>query len=264
MTFDLVFEQSADRLGPDRTLLPQATLVRRDGGTTLLPNPPPNELNIVGLGIELGLYFRGLPFPGGQKLLLTNVANDPFLRVSGAGWGIIQDDFQDNLVRSCHPFVSERDLRIYQILARTMRIDTCDDQGLGCGNPQPLQIALYRATEPDTYLVDIYSFNQETNPSLGAIPLGLTFERDALGRLTVGMAKVLVEGCTPQVCSTPGPPANIFFLPPLTPGRDRQGREVISNAPRLNVSLFGSDNIPETTIDWAALLAGTVYNENWP
>jgi hypothetical protein len=176
--------------------------------------------------------------------------------------GIVQDD----LASACHPFVSERDLRVYQILSRTLRVDSCGVFGIGCvDESQPLQIGLYRATEPDTYFVDIYSFNQETdNSGLGATTLLLRFERDAQGRLTMGTARFAVEGCTPQACQTLGPDANIFFLPPLTPGRDRQGPAVILNAPRLNFSFFGSGNIPETTIDWAALLAGTVYNENWP
>lgn len=263
VAFDLLLTASEDRLGPTRPLLPQARLSRRDASTNLVPTHLLTGDNAVGVGVELGLSdFHGRIL--GQQVSLTNILDTPpeFVHQSGAGWGIVQD----GLASACHPFVSERDLRVYQILSRTLRVDSCGVFGIGCvDESQPLQIGLYRATGPDTYFVDIYSYNQETdNSGLGATTLLLRFERDAQGRLTMGTARFAVEGCTPQACQTFGPDANIFFLPPLTPGRDRQGPEVIFNAPRLNFSFFGSGNIPETTIDWAALLAGTVYNENWP
>jgi hypothetical protein len=260
LSFDLHFERALDRLSPLRPLISQASLTRRDASSN-------HVLEGSGFWSRLTVDLApGVvnPFEPRLPLQIANRVGPQYAHADGAGRGIATDD----LVAPCHGEVSELDERIFLILSRTMRIEELPVVG-------GLNINLFRGQEPLHYRVNVSgygnSFDEDSGTffygSSGPVALELTFTQSDSGQLTTGTARVLPRctgdldseppGCTSQLT----PNLKIYFLPPIVPGFETQGQEVLDAAPFLAFpETFTEPAVTETTIDWATLLANTAWN----
>ncbi len=266
LAFDLILRADEDFLNPRRGRLSQATLVRRDVASNL--DPPGTTSATIGLGIELS---KEPPDPFHPKILISlSTLQQPGLdHADRAGRGLEVDD----LLAPCHSEVTDFDLKVYSILARTVRPTGCLAEPI----PNPVcgfinfKTAFYRAEEPLTYRVDVYQSASSCDDDGvcvfgdGQIPLLLRLRTDAQGRLTTGELAAL------PFCTTDGQPGcnsfrspwmGVYVLPPLRPGVEIQGEEVFRRATHLNVFGRGSDefNVLQDDVNWADLLKDTAWN----
>ncbi len=179
----------------------------------------------------------------------------------------------DALLAPCHTEVTDFDLKVYSILARTVRPTGCLAEPI----PNPVcafttfKTAFYRAEEPLTYRIDAYDSALSCDEVVGCIysdaqiPFLLRLHTDTQGRLTTGEIAPLPfctasgqSGCNP----TGSPWMGLYILPPLRPGVEVQGEEVFRRAAHLNVFSDGSDefNVLHADVNWADLLKDTSWN----
>ena len=183
----------------------------------------------------------------------------------------------DDLLSACHSEVTALDLRIFSILARTVRASEC------LAHPFPDCIFLrghksviFRGEEPFTYRMNIFSYSSscddEGNCTYGEADVALLFrfQVDAAGRLTVGEVQALpwctggpIEdqiGCT----QFQNPHLGINVLPPIRPGGERQGDPEFQRAAFLNVDdIVGDFNILQDDVNWADLLRDSSWNQDF-
>jgi hypothetical protein len=188
-------------------------------------------------------------------------------RAAGAGRSLAADD----LLAACHPEVSELDLEVYSILARTVRASKClvEPQGGCLSGYTRFKSFIFRGA-PLSYRMNIvrYDYTCEGDDcGFGEAAVALIFhlQVDAGGHLTGGDVQALpwCGGAVDTGCSNAGDPGfAVFVLPPLRPGIDRQGSADFERAAHLNLWSQGDTehNILEDTVDWEDLLRGTAWN----
>jgi hypothetical protein len=267
LAFELSISGALDRLDPGRPLLPQGTLVRRDAATNLIAVPPSPFYLVNGVTVDLAPGEVD-PFFARLSLRLQNLVQPEWGRSVRSGRGIETDE----LFSACHDQLTELDEKLFLVLSRTLHIDGCFGISLDC--PAGVKVTMFRAREPLHYRVNLVSYglsecgDGRCYGENGPIALELSFEQNAAGQLTTGMARVLPvctgdlrdepPGCTSQEVAD----MKIYFLPPLTPGVEFHLPEAFDIAPFLIWKFsLSDDNVTETTIDWAALLANTAWNE---
>ncbi|HEX3529821.1 MAG TPA: hypothetical protein VH988_22400 [Thermoanaerobaculia bacterium] len=266
MPFDLILRESEDFPNPKRPRLPQATLVRRDAATNL-------GVLVSGGGaldaqLDLAPQSPNPTEPQGP-LRITNQ------RSPGAGQADrgARSLSMDNLLGACHAEVSEFDLKVYSILARTMRPSFCLFQGrAGCLGPRlRYKIVLFRGTEPLTYRMNILNYANnciDNDPCFygeGRIALLFRLQVDGQGNLTGGDVQAY-----PWCLDDPSQLAcndleivdlALFVMPPMLPGGPQQGPEEFKRAAILNIAWPGSDlNVLHANINWIDLLKDTSWN----
>ena len=260
LAFDLIFKAAEDLLNPARLRLPQATLVRRDEAS----NGAPAAGGPI-LGVSVDLIPVEDPVTLGLALVINN---EPANGKSDlAGRGVAADD----LTTACHDQVSEFDLRVAEILSRTVRALNCTHTPTAdfCSS-RSYKAVTFRGQEPLTYRMDLVQYvvvgenSGQLAYSESRMALLFRFQVDSQGRLTTGDVQLL-----PQ-CTAPGQPnctttvsfdTSLLVLPPIWPGRQTQGPEVLSRAALLTLT-FRADPAMTTfaTINWADLLRDSSWN----
>ncbi|MEP7011560.1 MAG: hypothetical protein ABJC13_14655 [Acidobacteriota bacterium] len=264
LAFDLILREDEDFLNPRRDRRPQATLVRRDASSNL------EGTTRFSMLVDLILSREPPdPFQPKNSIRITTLQDAQADHADTAGRGLTVDD----LLSPCHTEVTDFDLKVYSILARTVRPTGCLAEPI----PNPFcafisyKTALYRAEEPLTYRIDAYDSALSCDDdgvcvySDLEIPFLLRLHTDTQGRLTTGEITALPfctasgqTGCNP----TGSPWMGLYILPPLRPGFEIQGEEVFRRAAHLNVFSDGSDefNVLSADVNWADLLKDTSWN----
>jgi len=153
LPFDLILRQEDDFLDPRRPRLPQATLVRRDAASNLLANP--GGFQLVDVQIDLAPEVPN-PFEPQMPLRITNKLDPGAGQADRAGRGLSFDD----LLSACHTEVNAFDLKVFSVLARTVRPSECLLELHGCGpGPRPFRIVFFRETEPLTYRMNLVHYS---------------------------------------------------------------------------------------------------------
>src|SRR6185295_9942498 len=270
LAFDLILDRERDFLGPARPLLPQASLVRRDTATNLEPATKP--LPYLNVAFDVAPQVADPTTPQ-QPIQITSRRAAGEGQSDRAGRGLAIDD----LLSVCHHEVTPFDLRVFSILARTVRASECLLEPFGCqvfiaGHKS----VIFRGEEPLSYRINLFSYfsscDDEGHCSYGEADTALLFhlQVDAAGRLTIGNAQALpwctggpVEdqiGCT----QFQNPHLGIYVLPPIRPGVERQGEPEFQRAAFLNVDDVVSDfNILQADVNWADLLRDTSWNRGF-
>lgn len=262
MGFDLLLRNDQDFLDPARLKLPQATLVRRDAATNLYTSPDSRQ--IVDLEIDLARDVPN-PFEPRMPLRITNSLAPGAGQSDRPGRSLVYDD----LLTACYAEVTEFDLKVYSILARTIRPSEC--LGGGCrGGESHFKNVLFRGPEPLTYRMNVVRYSQLCFEGEPCIATEATFafvfhlQADHRGDLTGGDVHVL-EWCTTDgqlACNTVSNPGlALFVMPPLRPGIDKQGPSEFRRSAHLYIAYDGSEeNILHANVNWADLLRGTSWN----
>lgn len=262
LAFDLLFKAEEDLLDPRRPRRPQATLVRRDVASNL-SSAPEIPFHILDLTLDLAPEVVDPASPR-LPIRITNRLTAGAGADDRAGRGIIIDD----LLSPCHAEVSDFDLRVFAILARTVRPSQCllepfstCDAGL-----DRYKSVFFRGAEPLTYRLNVYP-NLFSGRVDARVAFLLRLQVDDHGRLIGGDVQALPwctgsdqAGCTNAF----NPDLALLVLPPLRPGVERQGEAEFRRAAHLNIEYNGSPhNVLQDMVDWSDLLRDTAWNEGW-
>jgi len=262
--FDLILRQEEDFLDPRRPRLPQATLVRRDTASNLLKNPV--WFQVVDFQIDLAPAVPN-PFEPQMPLRITNGLDPGSGQSDRAGRSLLYDD----LFSACHSEVTDFDLRVFSILARTVRPSECLLELHGCGpGAGAIRIVFFRGTEPLTYRMNVvrYGLSCFDDAPCDYYEVNIAFlfhlQVDEQGNLTGGDVQAL-GWCTEDgqlACHTTlGPNVALFVMPPLRPGIDKQGPPEFRRSAELQLYFEGFEgNILHTMVNWEDLLRGTSWN----
>jgi hypothetical protein len=284
MAFDLFFTRNG-LLDPHSAPTLQGTLVRRDSGTNLVldhtvagneggpgccMSVDPEPVCVFDLTCPQILNFDLSAVPGDSvrpvmPLVINNAAAATpafsglsaqlLPAASGSGPGINADA----LDASCGGTLTDFDLHVFEILARTLAPSACyllGEGALDCGL-EGYNIALFRGTDPHTYRANIYVEQYLCDPPFGCFSTGfgvaLEFQVnwDNMGHLTTGEVTVLPNWVVPM---------GVFLLPPIYPGHGREGPQAFHGAPYLSITPTQKDQIFKASINWAALLANSGLN----
>lgn len=262
LAFDLILKADEDFLSPARLRLPAAVLVRRDSSSNLLATPP------VGTAFSLTFDLARNDDPTRVEVPLLISVLPSGSRAGGPG-RIVEDA---DLTEACHGQVSEVDVTIESILARTVRPGCEEFSPHAHCPPYQYKAMIFRGEQPLTYRVDLYGtivggVDQPQYQDL-RIPLLFRFQVDEERRLTSGDVQVLpfCAHLGDSNCTTVGPiDTGIFILPPVQPGKDIQGPEVLGRSTHLRLGFQGDPQaITFATINWADLLKDTTWNLGLP
>ncbi|HBL29214.1 MAG TPA: hypothetical protein DD490_20480 [Acidobacteria bacterium] len=264
LPFDLILRQEDDFLDPRRPRLPQATLVRRGAAGNLFANP--RDFQAIDVQIDLAPVVPN-PFEPRMPLHITNNPAAGAGQADRAGRSLATDD----LLSACHAEVTEFDLKVFSLMARTVRPSECLLENHGCGpGPSPLRVVLFRGTEPLTYRMNLvdYGLNCYQDDPCYYLESTTAFlfhlQVNARGDLTGGDVQALgwcaqegQLGCH----SVLNPDFALFVMPPLRPGLDKQGPPEFRRSAELQIYFEGFEgNILHDTINWADLLRDTAWN----
>jgi hypothetical protein len=260
LAFDLLLKAEEDLLDPRRPRKPQAALVRRDVASNLNPAVEV-PFHVLDLNVDLAPEVVDpsaprLPLRISNRLAVGAGADDR------AGRGIAIDD----LLSPCHAQVSDFDLRVFAILARTVRPSQCLLEPFStCGaGLERYKSVFFRGAEPLTYRLNIYP-NLFTGITDARVAFLFHLQLDAQGRLLGGDLQALpLCASTDQVGCTNAfnPNFALFVLPPVRPGTERQGEAEFRRAAHLNLEYDSSPhNILQDTVDWQDLLRDTAWND---
>ena len=268
IAFDLFLRDDQDFLNPQRALLPQATLVRRDAASNLRPATVPFPyLNVV---FELAPEVADPTTPQ-QPIQITNRQAAGEGQSDRAGRGLAIDD----LLSVCHHEVTPFDLRVFSILARTVRASECLFEPLGCFSfIAGHKSVIFRGEEPLSYRINLFSYlsscDDEGHCSYGEADVAFLarFQVDDSGRLAGGDIQVLpfcTEGPSQVGCTHNGSSdIGVYVLPPIRPGVERQGEAEFQRAAFLNVDYEGSErNVLQADVNWSDLLRDTSWNQGF-
>jgi hypothetical protein len=267
LAFDLILKAAEDLGDMRRPLLPQATLVRRDTASNLENKPDTFDTPDVSFDLAVDVPDPTMPK---SPIRITNRLAPGAGQSDRAGRSLLYDD----LLSACHAEVTEFDLKVFTILARTVRATNClvrpTSACLG-GLYYQYKSVLFRGQEPLTYRMNLYLYYTVCDPD-GSCPyteavVAVLFhlKADEKGRLTEGDVQAL-PWCGESIqiaCTNDGAPqTSVYVLPPLRPGIDKQGADVVNRAPHLNIFAEGDseDNLLGATINWADLLRNTAWN----
>lgn len=260
LAFDLILREGEDFLDPRRTLLPQATLVRREAATNFDERTDSQKLDLT---LDLAPQ---VPNPYSPTLpVRIDVRREGRGQDDGAGRGITIED----LATPCHGEVTAFDRQVFSILARTLRGTYCYSGPVACGiDSLGFRAILYRGEEPLIYRAEFFQYSQsgdENGIHYGEAQTTLEFrlQVSAEGRLTGGDVRILplcepgqTEGCS----SFFNPSIALFVLPPIRAGVERQDASVFRRGAYLFVDFFGSGNeVLSAIVNWADLLRGTAW-----
>jgi hypothetical protein len=262
MAFDFLLRANQDFLDPARLTLPQATLVRRDAATNLFANPEVWQL--TDFRIDLAPEVPN-PFEPQMPLRITNRLDPGAGQSDRPGRSLAYDD----LLSACHGEVNDFDLRVYSILARTVRPSEC--LGQGCrGGESHFKSVLFRGPEPLTYRMNLVEYSQLCFPdepcfyTQGVLALLFHFQVDARGAVVGGDVQLL-DWCTADgqlACNTTyNPGLALFVMPPLRPGIDIQGPAEFRRSAKLQIYWQDNElNVLHAAVNWTDLLRGTAWN----
>lgn len=264
LAVDVILKAGEDFLDPRRPRRPQATLVRRDVVSNLHAAP-----GALYMDVTLDLAADEVPDPTNPTLpiRITNRLTPGAGHDDRAGRGIAIDD----LIRPCHSEISEFDLRVFSILARTVRPSQCLATRPHCGaGIDRHRVVFFRGTEPLTYRINVYAYlvacdnDDQCRYGEGRTAFEMRLQVDDQGRLTGGDVRALpwCHGVADIGCTDLGDAGiALFVLPPLRPGLEHQGEAEFLRAAFLNVEYDGSIyNILQDTVNWADLLRDTAWN----
>jgi len=265
MPFDLILHEEEDFLDPRRPRLPQATLVRRDAATNL------GMLLDGGVVLDMSLELAPQALNPAEPQAPLRITNQ---LLPGAG----QSDrgarslALDDLLTACHAEVTEFDLKVFSILARTVRPSTCLFQGAaGCLGPLTrYKSVVFRGTEPLTYRMNVNEYDETClgdDPCIygeGGAALLFRLQVDEKGNLTGGDVQVY-PWCTSvgQVAcnSLNNPDLAVFVMPPMRPGVGQEGAAEFRRSALLNIAgPLSQLNVLYATVNWADLLRDTSWN----
>jgi hypothetical protein len=266
LSFELLFKEDGFLLNPARLPLVETTILRRDQESTVLPattpDQPPWNVSFEVAGGEFDPIEARLPV---RVSML-----EPSRSATRVGRGPAEDD----LLTACGPSPSATDVKIFRILARTVR-PTC--WATGCSDfPVRYKMAVFRAPEAWTYRADLYSYGlfceDDERPEtcgyteISRIALRFRFQV-AAGRLQTGVLEVLPE-CSPgQVtgCTRPFifPEVGIFVLPPIWAGQVTQGPAELARGVHLELLDREDPTTYFANLDWADLLRDTTWNSGF-
>ena len=260
LAFDLVLKSDEDYLDPRRTRLPQATFARRDASSNLEGTPPASGLPFA---ITFDLAHNSNPINVGVPLRITGLPTGS--RATGSG-RIVEEA---GLTAACHEQVSEFDLRVESILARTVR-PACESYSpIDCALYSQYKAVIFRGEEPLSYRMDLYGSVIAGGPgpttySEVRIPLLFHVQVDGEGALTSGDVQILpfCSHAAESNCTTNGPiGTGILVLPPVLPGGEVQGPEVLAQAAKLRLGFKGDPHaITFAVVDWHKVLEGTSWS----
>jgi hypothetical protein len=266
LSFELLFKEDGFLLNPARLPLVETTLLRRDQESTVLPATtpilPPWNVSFEVAGGEFDPLEARLPV----RISML----EPGRSATRVGRGPAEDD----LLTACGPAPSAMDVKIFRILARTVR-PTC--WATGCSDfPVLYKMTVFRAPEAWTYRANLYSYGSfcedEERPEtcgyteISRIALRFRFQV-AAGRLQTGVLEVLPE-CSPgQVtgCTRPFifPEVGIFVLPPIWAGQVTQGPAELARGVHLELLDREDPTTYFANLDWADLLRDTTWNSGF-
>lgn len=263
MAFDLIFKDEEDFLNPARRRLPQATLVRRETAFNLKAGPPGTPT----LSVKVDLVPDEDPTLFQLPLKITNEPGKG--RDDRAGRGVTADD----LTSACHDQVSDFDLKVASVLSRTVRAFDCVTVTPTVESCQgsSYKAVVFRGQDPLSYRMDLFRYavvgldNGQLEYFEFRLALLFRFQVDGQGRLSAGDVQLLPE-CKPadQPNCTRGAALDtiVLVLPPIWPGRQTQGPEVLSRGALLKIRFFGDPAaITSATINWADLLKDSTWNQ---
>jgi hypothetical protein len=300
LAFDLLVTKGASVLDPHAPPQPQATLVRRDPGTSLVVDHLVDNLDTGPGGCCMStpdqptcafdltcpqiLNFDLSAVPGDSvrpltALVINNAAQATpsftglpaeFLpAASGTGPGIATDALDE----PCGGTITAFDRHVFEIIARTLAMSSCyllDLNGADCGL-DGFNVTLFRGTEPHVYRANIYIVQYLCDPegvcysTSGPLALQFHVNWDGKGRLTTGDVSVLPECRRGDIvdCSADfrSDFMGIFVLPPIFPGHEEEEPAAFHGAPYLVVTPVRKDQVLKATINWAAILSGSGLNQ---
>jgi hypothetical protein len=299
MAFSLFFDAKASILDPHKPAAPQATLVRRDTGTSLVLDHIVDNLGTQGpccidtdpfnptCGFDpscpMILNFDLAPVPGDSvnplvPLVINSAAAatpefpGPLAKflpaASGTGPGISND----RLDQACGGPLTEFDRHVFEILARTILPSACYQAGAidNCG-ANAFNLTIFRGADTHLFRVDIYTVEYICDDQgncydiVGPLALAFDVNWDGQGRLTTGEVRVLPE-CRPGQdadCSGPFDQnfMGIFVVPPIFPGHEEEEPAAFHGAPYLSVFQHSPLRLLRANVNWAAILSGTALNQ---
>ncbi len=241
-------------LNPERPLLDQVGLAREESNTTRVPAGSPHVLSVT-LDPTLASSLGAQPARA-ALLVINNLADGAAGRRSSdskPGRGLAVDHVTD----LCHARLTERDLQVFAILQRTLRV-----RAHGPGFDYDTEIALYRGAADGSYLAEAFAVDP-AGAEVGSVALAVEIGLDAGGRLGQGMVRGLpacLPGSSPP-CSALALPFDVFLAPPSFPG----GGEFDAEGPdTVHLSFTpGAPPAPDDVaapVDFGALLSGTTWN----
>lgn len=235
-------------LNPDRPQLAQVSLNREDSNSNLVR--PGGAFDVVlTLDPTLG---------GGDPLTINNFEvpergrpyNGFLANSTKPGRGLITD----GLLTPCHEKLTDFDRHVLSVLQRVARSD-----GLSEFLQPDMEVAIFRGEDPHVYRLNFYPV-YEFLETRGRVAVELRISWDERGRLTTAVAQ------THGVCAVEGQPGctNLrqrslewYLIPPVFGGREYYDNGKVQNAGAFRL---GGPDAP-VTLDLAALLAGTTWNE---
>ncbi|HEX3525895.1 MAG TPA: hypothetical protein VH988_02410 [Thermoanaerobaculia bacterium] len=263
MPFDLILKAEDDFPNPQRLRLPQGTLVRRDAATNLTASA--DILQWFILTVDLAPEVPDPTMPT-APLRISNRLLVGAGQSDRGGRSLAKDD----LLSACHAEVTEFDLKVYSILARTFRASSClaIARGICPGYLYPFKVAFFRGVDPLTYRANILFYGDTCFDSCTYSQLTTAYllhvQVDTKGNLTGGDLQAL-PWCTGQdqlACTNyENPELGIFILPPLRPGLEQQGPAEFQRAAQLQLESNGSKyNTLQSNVNWIDLLKDTSWN----
>ena len=244
LAFTVSFDESTLLRNPERLQLSSVIVSRDDLVTDRLGAATDRPVTLT---IDPTL----LPEPDpGSRIVLDNRTVAAGEAISRPGRGL------DPLVAPCHGPLSDAEVQVLRVLARTVRIS-------GVGASPGAFVAIYPGTGADEVRIDAYRKDREgpLGPldSLGSLDRAprlsarVRVTRDGGGRLLGGTLRVLAACPADQVgwdCSTAPVGATLTLRPPTF-------REPApESGPSAVVTAGGDDQVP---IDWTALLGGSSW-----
>jgi hypothetical protein len=231
-------------LNPERPRLDQAALVRDDANSNVRHSETP-----FGMQIEIEPAFTSVE----QARLIV----DLFDR-SGAtrpGRALTQQE----ITRACHAGFTDEDRLVLSVVQRILRprYHSIFPFDINSGESE---VAVYRDTEPDSYLIDAYRVDSVVAILLGdRTALRLRLARDTKGRLETGSLELLTPLDPPQLLDEGL--RELFVIPPTFAGVEVWDED----DPRV-VRIPFPDGFAAgpVLLDLAALLEGSTWNPPRP
>jgi hypothetical protein len=291
LAFDLLFKERSDVLDPHKPRIPQATLVRRDWGTSFgvdhegcysygrifldLTCPTILSLDLAAqaqdqLKPQLPIYLNSASAAAPGR---TGLGAQPIASATGRGPGILAD----RLSEACGGTLTDFDQRMFEILARTILpsyyyVPLSPPPVCGATFIYGHTMTIFRGADPHSYRVNIYAYESVCcqydggpNEFDNLLQVALEFQMnwDGQGRLTTGTMRVLpfCRGGQELDCSPRGGNMGLFILPPIYPGHGEEPPSAFHNAPYLAVNaVYPVANVLSATINWADILKNTALN----
>jgi hypothetical protein len=159
----------------------------------------------------------------------------------------------DALLTPCHAAFTAQDRKIFAILQRMVRVLAVQ------GNCNfDTKIAIFRATDPHTYRIDVYV--QDLNGAfLGKAAAVLQIDWTSAGVLTSGTLSMLpaCSGNSPLACSTVSILTWVYLIAPVLGGSERRSGEQ-SWAVNFDPAIGRSQPV---AVDLTMLLRGSTWNQ---